>query len=134
MRQRVLPRLFEEPLVQLLELLVLGGQTPVQPRHPVSRGQAHLQLVAVERFGEIVVGAGGEACEQVSLAPEGRQEDKVGVVVALVFPYEAAQRGAVDARHHPVAYYEVDPGRVPVELQGSLPVLGVQAFVTELLD
>src|SRR4029077_14841334 len=81
---------------------VLLGQSLVQSRDALGGNQPQMQVVDVECLGQVIVGAGLHTLERVGPIAEGCQQDEVGVG-ARVGANQAAQLGAFDARHEPVA-------------------------------
>ena len=69
-----------------------------------SRPQAHLQLVLIEGFGQVVVRAGFHPFDQILALALGAQQQDIGVEILVldVGPHPAANFRSGQARHHPV--------------------------------
>ena len=112
--------LVESPIGRLHVLAGLED-LEVQGPDPLGDDEPGLELVEVERLGQVVVDAGPERGEDVDPIAPGRQQDEVGVGDLRVGPHLLAELDPAQARHLPVADHDVravgqqvTPGLVPV--------------------
>ena len=78
------------------------AQVMLEADDPLSRAEADSQFVAVERFGQEIVGAGVHPLHEVFLLGLRRQEHRVDISRALEGADAADQARAVELGHHPV--------------------------------
>src|SRR5260370_21278580 len=95
-------------VMRRLESHLLAGleETIVKIEDPESGAQARFQLLRVEWFGEVIIGAGFKTCNDVFfLSPGGKQ---YGIYIGLILSLAdfAADSGTVQLRHHPVQQSE----------------------------
>jgi hypothetical protein len=108
----------------------------VERGYPGRDHKAYLELVAVQGFRQVVVGAGLHTFEAVCLVAQGSEEDEEGVAIprARLVPDLLAQGGAIEPGHHPVTDDHVYFRRFLVYLPGFDPVGGGDALVAQSLD
>jgi hypothetical protein len=110
----------------------LLGQPFVHSGDPLGGDQSQVQVVDVQRLGQIIVGAGLHALERMGAVAESGQQDEVRIGPG-VCPHHAAQLGALDTWHQPVADDHV--GALGAEQIPCLSTVGGrQAFVPEALN
>ena len=79
-----------------------GGQAGLQADNPQADLQAHVQLLAVKRLADVVVGSPFQPGNDIVASALGRQQDDVGRFRTAQAAGLPAQFQAVHAGHHPI--------------------------------
>ena len=77
-------------------------QVGLEVQNPPPRAQPHPQFFGLERLGDVIVGARVHPLYDVLLVRARRQQQHVGVRLAVPLPQLAAQIRARHPRHHPI--------------------------------
>ncbi len=95
--EAIVRSLFSERFARLQEFLL-------QVENPAPGANAHAQFVGIEGLGQIIVGAGVHAFDQIlGFGPRGQQQ-YIYVGFAIGAADAAADLDAVHARHHPIEH------------------------------
>jgi hypothetical protein len=82
---------------------VLALHVSVQRGYARSDKQLRLQLLAVQRFSEVLIRTGLQSFQEVLPASKRRKEDEKGMDFAVEPPHLFAELKPVHVRHHPIA-------------------------------
>ncbi len=113
-----------------------GQQIAVQVENTASGAEAHLELVGVEGLGDVVVGAGLQAFDEILPVAARGQQQQVGIALAIrdpgVLADQPADLGAAQAGHHPVEDGELRRMVAAQDLPGGGAVAHRDHVVTPL--
>ena len=89
---------------RLLEFDHAVRQPLLQPDDAGSHLQAGLELLAIDRLGDVVVGAGAKPLHDVLGADARGEQNQVWLIRGIAVANGAADVHAIHARHHPVEH------------------------------